>query len=107
MSRADLARPEDLGDGPGRLAPPQLELEQPIARRGEALREEQVGLVLRVDVVDAPAIADDLDPLRQARACSVVCSACRAATVPPSIARMTIAEIRFIAPHYTALSTAA
>ena len=67
MSRIDLARPEDLGDGTGRLPPPHLELEQPIPRRGVALREEQVGLVLRVDVVDAPAIAHDLDRLRQAR----------------------------------------
>ena len=42
------------------LAPPQLELEQPIPGRRVALGEEQVGLVLRVDVVDAPLVASDL-----------------------------------------------
>ena len=71
QARADvaleLARPEDLGDGAGRLPPPQLELEQPILRGGVALREKQVRLVLRVDVVDAPPVAHDLDRLRQPR----------------------------------------
>ena len=69
--RADVAlhfpRPENLGDRPGCLAPPQFELEQPVLRGGVALREEQVRLVLRVDVVDAPPVAQDLDRLRQAR----------------------------------------
>ena len=67
MIALQLAPAEDLGHRAGGLPPPHLELEQPILGRGVALREEQVGFVLRVDVVDAPAIADDLDRLRQAR----------------------------------------
>ena len=67
--RADVAlqllAAEDLRDRAGRLAAPQLELEQPIARGGVALREEQIALALRVDVIDAPAVAQDLDRLTQ------------------------------------------
>jgi hypothetical protein len=60
-----LLRPEDFGDGAGRLAAPQLELKQAVARRGVALGEEQVALVLRVDMVDSPAVAQHLDRLTQ------------------------------------------
>jgi hypothetical protein len=58
-----LAAAEHFSDGAGGLPPPDLELEQAIARRGVALREEQVGFVLRVDVVDAPAVAEDFHRL--------------------------------------------
>ena len=58
-----LAAAEDFRDGASCLPPPHFELEQPVLRRGVALGEEQVGFVLRVDVVDAPAVADDLDGL--------------------------------------------
>src|SRR5262245_39105537 len=64
---AKLAPPEHFGHRAGCLPPPDLELEESILRRGVSLREEQVGLVLRVDVIDAPAVADDLDRLRQSR----------------------------------------
>ena len=60
-----FAPAQDLGDGAGRLPPPHLELEQPVLRGRVALREEQVLLGRRVDVVDAPAVAPDLDRLRQ------------------------------------------
>lgn len=63
----ELARAEDLGDGACGLAPPDLELKEPVARRGVALCEEQVVLALGVDVVDAPAVADELDGLTEAR----------------------------------------
>jgi hypothetical protein len=67
QARADVAlqlRPtEDLGRGAGGLTTPHLELEEPIARGGVALREEQIVLVLRVDVIDAPMIPDDIDRL--------------------------------------------
>ena len=52
---------------PGRLPPPDLELKESILRRGVALREEEVAFVLRVDVIDAPAVADDLDRLAEPR----------------------------------------
>src|SRR5207237_6045699 len=68
--RADVARQllvaQNLRHGARRLAPPHLELEQPIARGRIPLYEEQVVLVLRVDVVDAPAIAQEIDRLAQA-----------------------------------------
>ena len=68
--RADVAlqfaRTEDLRHRAGRLPPPQLELEQPVARRRVALREEEVVLVLRVDVGDAPPVGHDLDRRLQA-----------------------------------------
>jgi hypothetical protein len=57
----ELPPAEDLGHGAGRLPPPDLELEQPVARRRVTLREEQVGLVLGVDVIDAPPVGHDLD----------------------------------------------
>ena len=38
---------------------------KPVARRGIALGEEQVALVLRVDMVDPPAVAEHLDRLTQ------------------------------------------
>ena len=70
QARADVALqlppPENLGHRAGGLPPPHLELEQPIARRRVALREEQVGFALRVDVVDAPPVAQDLDRLAEA-----------------------------------------
>ena len=55
-----LAPAGNLRHGSRGLAPPQLELEQPVPGRRVALGEEQVGLVLRVDVVDAPLVASDL-----------------------------------------------
>ena len=45
---------------------PQLELEQAVARGRIALSEEQVVLVLGIDVVDAPAIGEDLDLVLEA-----------------------------------------
>jgi hypothetical protein len=66
QARADVAlqflRTEHLRDRAGRLPAPQLELEQAIAGGGVPLGEEQIRFVLRVDVIDAPAIADDADP---------------------------------------------
>ena len=62
-----FAPAQDLGDGARRLPAPHLELEQPVLRGRVALREEQVLLGRRVDVVDAPAVAPDLDRLRQPR----------------------------------------
>ena len=56
----ELAGTENLRDGARRLPPPHLELEQPVAGRRVALGEEEVRLVLGVDVVDAPAVGDDL-----------------------------------------------
>ena len=63
----DLSRAENLGDRPGGAPPPDLELEEPVARRGVALREEQVVLVLRVDVGDAPPVGDDFHRCDQTR----------------------------------------
>src|SRR5215831_18543431 len=57
----ELARAEQLGDGAGRLAPPQLELEEPVRGRDVPLREKQIVLVLRVDVRDAVSVAENLD----------------------------------------------
>ena len=69
QSRADIAlqltTPQHLGDGAGRLPPPHLELKEPIACRGVALCEEQIVFRLRVNVIDAPSVADDLDRLRE------------------------------------------
>src|SRR5262245_19446709 len=64
---AKLAPPEHFGHRAGCLPPPDLELEESILRRGVALREAQVGLAPPVEGIDAPAVADDLDPLRQSR----------------------------------------
>ena len=61
----DFAPAQDLRHRSGRLPPPDLELEQPVLRGRIALREKQVGFVLRVDVIEAPPIADDLDRLRE------------------------------------------
>ena len=65
--RADVAlqlfRPENLGHGPRGLAPPHLELKQPIAGGGKALREEQIRFVPRINVVEPPPIAKHLDRL--------------------------------------------
>jgi hypothetical protein len=62
-----LLATEDLGNGTRRLSPPELELEEPIARRGVPLGEEQVVLRLRVDVIDAPGVAQDFDRLLESR----------------------------------------
>ena len=56
-----LVRAEHLGDRAGGLGAPHLELEEAVACGRVALREEEVVLGLGVDVVDAPAVADDLD----------------------------------------------
>ena len=58
-------RPLDLGQGPGRLAPPELELEEPVAGGVVPLGEEQVVLVPGVDMGDPPPVAQDLHRLRQ------------------------------------------
>jgi hypothetical protein len=60
-----LARAQDLGHRARGLPPPHLELEQAILRCRVALREKQVGLGLRVDVIDAPAVAEDINRLAQ------------------------------------------
>ena len=60
-----LPRPQNLGHGTGRLTAPDLELKQSVTGGGIALRKEQVRLVVRVDVIDAPAVGDDLDRRRQ------------------------------------------
>ncbi len=69
QARADVALQrlgsEDLGDGAGGLPAPDLELEQAVARRRVALREEQIRLVLRVDVIDAPTVAQHFDRGRE------------------------------------------
>ena len=57
----ELASSEDLGHRSRRLSAPELELEETIPSGGVTLREEQVALVLGVDMVDAPAIGEDLD----------------------------------------------
>ena len=56
-----LVRAQHLGDRAGGLGAPHLELEEAVAGGGVSLREEEVVLGLGVDVVDAPAVADDLD----------------------------------------------
>ena len=58
--------PRDLGQGARGLSPPQLELEQPVARGIPSLGEEEVLLRRRIDVRYAPAVGEDLDRLRQA-----------------------------------------
>ena len=55
-----LAGPENLRHRARRPPPPDLELEQPVAGRRVALGEEEVRLALGVDVVEAPAVGDDL-----------------------------------------------
>jgi hypothetical protein len=57
---------ENLGNGACRLTAPQFELEQAVFCRGVSLRKKQVGFVLRVDVIDAPAVTNDFDRLRHA-----------------------------------------
>ena len=59
-----FALAQHLGDGPGGLRPPYLELEEAVARGRVPLREEEVVLGLGVDVVDPPVVADDLDGCR-------------------------------------------
>ena len=69
-ARADVAVefawPEDLGDRAGGAAAPHLELEEPVLGGQVALRHEQVVFVLRVDVVEAPAVADHFHGVLQA-----------------------------------------
>ena len=62
-----LARANHLGHRARRLASPHLELECPIARRGIALREEEIVLVLRVDVGHPPPVAQHFHRLNKAR----------------------------------------
>ena len=57
----ELASSEDLRDRSRRLAAPELELKETVSSGGVTLREEQVVLVLGVDVIDAPAVGEDLD----------------------------------------------
>ena len=52
---------EDLRQPALRRPPPEIDLEEPVLRLDESLREEQIVGVLRVDVRDAPAVADDAD----------------------------------------------
>ena len=66
MSPLQLRRAQDGRHGPGRLPPPHLELEQPALGGAVALDEEQVVLVLGVDVVEPPAVGEDLDGRAQA-----------------------------------------
>jgi hypothetical protein len=65
--RTDVAlqrtAPQNLGQRAGRLPAPQLDLEQPVARRQEPLRKKQVRLIPRIDVMRTPPVAQDLDPL--------------------------------------------
>ena len=58
-------RPQDLGERPGGLAPPELELEESVPRHVEALGEEQVVFIPGVDMRDPPTIPQDLDGLLQ------------------------------------------
>ena len=62
-----LATADDLGHRARGLASPHLELEGAIARRGVALGEKEIVLVLRVDVGDAPPVAQHLHRLGKAR----------------------------------------
>ena len=61
----ELARAEDLGHGAGGAAAPDFELEEPVLRGQVALRHEEVVFVLRVDVIEAPAVADHFHRLLQ------------------------------------------
>ena len=63
-SQSDFAL--DLGHGPRGLPPPQLELEQTVARDVVPLREEQVVLIPGIDMCDSPLVAQDFHGRGQA-----------------------------------------
>ena len=56
----DERRAEDLGELTEPPATPEVDLEEPVARRVEALHEEEVLLAPRVEVGDPPAVDQDL-----------------------------------------------
>src|SRR5205823_14415738 len=62
----DEVSAEHLGQTAERRAPPQVHLEQAVLRLDESLREKQIVPGLRVDVRDAPPIADDAHRRREA-----------------------------------------
>ena len=62
----DVVGPEHLGQLALAVAAPHLELPHPVLRHGEALGEEQVVGVLRVDVRDAVLVAQHLHRLAHA-----------------------------------------
>ncbi len=55
----DVVRAENLGEPSLSRAAPQIDLEQPVLRLDETLCEEEVVGVLRVDMWNAPPVADD------------------------------------------------
>ena len=63
----EFAPADDLRHGARRLTPPHFELEGAVACGRVALREEEVVLVCRVDVRNAPAVAEYLHPAREPR----------------------------------------
>ncbi len=61
----DSARPYYFGELARSDAPPQIDLEQPVASCDVALTKEQIVDGLRVDVRHAPTVAQNLDGLAQ------------------------------------------
>ncbi len=61
----DRLRAEDLGHAAFLVAAPQLHLPQPVLRHDVPLRKKQVVRVLRVDVRNAPSVANHLHRLAQ------------------------------------------
>lgn len=57
----DILPAEHLGQQAESAAAPQVELEEAVAGRVEALRQEQVVLGFRIEVGDAPPVDEDLD----------------------------------------------
>ena len=55
----DVVRTENLGEPPLSRPAPQIDLEQPVLRLDKTLCEEEIVGVLRVDVWNAPPVADD------------------------------------------------
>ena len=58
--------PENLGEPPLGGAAPQIHLEEPVLRLHESLREKQIVLGRRLDMRNAPRVADDAHRCREA-----------------------------------------
>ena len=74
-----LLRTKQFGYGTGRLPTPDFQLKQPVLSGRVALRKEQIVFVFGVNVVDAPAVPDDLDGLPEIRRFERLCELGRTA----------------------------